>query len=150
MASFNKITIVGYLGKDPEIKYLPSGDGICSFSIATTERKKDKSGDYQDSTLWFKVNVWGKQGEACNQYLSKGSQAYVCGRLSQQTYTDRDGNTRTSLEVRADDVQFLLGGDGQQRSEPQQSKPASKGFSTDSKGRTVSPPMDDDDPSIPF
>jgi single-strand DNA-binding protein len=121
MASFNKITIWGYLGKDPEIRYMPNGDGICSFSIATTERKKDKGGEYQDTTLWFKVNVWGKQGEACNQYLSKGSQAYVCGRLSQQTYTDRDGNARTSLEVRADDVQFL---DRQPQGEQQQTKAA--------------------------
>lgn len=149
MGSFNKITIVGYLGKDPEIKYLPNGDGICTFSIATTERKKDKSGDYQDTTLWFKVNVWGKQGEACSQYLSKGSQAYVCGRLSQQTYTDRDGNARTSLEVRADDVQFLLGGDRQSQDAPQQANAASAGFSTGAGGRVVSPPIEDGS-GIPF
>lgn len=122
MASFNKIVIVGYLGKDPEIKYLTDGTAICSFSVATTERKKDKSGDYQDSTIWFKVNVWGKQGEACAQYLSKGSQAYVSGKLSQQAYADRDGNQRTSLEVRADDVQFL---DRQPQGE-QKAKPEAK------------------------
>lgn len=146
MASFNKITIVGYLGKDPEIKYLTSGDGICSFSVATTERKKDKSGDYQDSTLWFRVNVWGKQGEACNQYLSKGSQVYVCGRLSQQTYTDRDGNVRTSLDVRADDVQFLTtSGEGQQKSESQPTRTASK-----PKAQHEVQGFGDDDDSAPF
>ena len=107
MASFNKIVIIGYLGKDPEIRYMPDGNAVCSFSVARTEKKKNRDGDYQDSTLWFKVNVWGKQGEACGQYLSKGSLAYVDGRLSQQEYTDRDGNQRTSLEVRANDVQFL-------------------------------------------
>ena len=107
MASFNKITVVGYLGKDPEIRYMPDGSAVCSFSVATTERKKTRDGDYQDATIWFKVNVWGKQGEACGQYLSKGSMAYIDGRLSQSEYTDRDGNRRTSLEIRASDVQFL-------------------------------------------
>jgi len=146
MASFNKITVVGYLGKDPEIKYLPNGDGICTFSIATTERKKDKSGEYQDSTLWFKVNVWGKQGEACGQYLSKGSQAYIEGRLSQSEYTDRDGNRRTSLEIRASDVQFLdrkpQNGDGE--STPAQRKPETRA------SHQAAGFGGDDDPNIPF
>lgn len=112
MASFNKLVIVGYLGRDPEIKYLPDGTPVCTFSIATTEKTK-RGGEAQDITTWFRVNVWGKQGEACNQYLSKGSQAYVEGRLSQAEFTDRDGNKRTNLEVRATDVQFLLGGSQQ-------------------------------------
>lgn len=107
MASFNKITIVGYLGRDPEIRYLPDGTAVCNFSVATTEKRKDRSGETQESTIWFKINVWGKQADAANQYLTKGRQVYVEGRLSQQEYTDRDGNRRTSLEVRATDVQFL-------------------------------------------
>ncbi len=146
MASFNKIVIVGYLGKDPEIRYLPDGTAVCSFSMATTERKKDKSGEYQDATIWFKINVWGKQAEAANQYLSKGRQAYIEGRLSQQEYTDRDGNRRTSLEVRATDVQFLGprgDGDGPQSSY-QQNQPAQ---------RQSGPPSSDGgegDENIPF
>lgn len=124
MSSFNKITVLGYLGKDPEIRYLTDGTAVCSFSVATTERKKDKSGDYHDATMWFKVNVWGKQGEAANQYLSKGSQVYVDGRLSQQEYTDRDGNKRTSLEVRASEVQFLSSkAQGESVSQPAQQRP---------------------------
>lgn len=106
MGSFNKIVIVGYLGRDPEIRYLPDGSAVVNFSVATTEKTK-RNGESQDVTTWFKVNVWGKQGEACNQYLSKGSQAYIEGRLSQTEYTDRDGNKRTFLEVKATDVQFL-------------------------------------------
>lgn len=107
MPSFNKIVIVGHLGRDPEVRYLPDGTAVASFSMATSEKKKDRSGEAQDVTTWFKVTVWGKQGELVSQYLAKGSQAYISGKLSAQEYTDRDGNKRTSLEVRADDVQFL-------------------------------------------
>ena len=107
MASFNKITIVGHLGKDPEIRYMTDGTAVCNFSVATTEKRKDRSGEMQEVTLWFRVSVWGKQADAANQYLSKGRQVYIEGRLSQQEYTDKDGNRRTSLEVRATDVQFL-------------------------------------------
>lgn len=107
MASFNKIVIVGYLGRDPELRYTPQGTAVCNFSIATTEKRKDKSGESQDATTWFRVSVWGKQAELVNQYLSKGKQVFVEGRLRQDEYTDRDGNKRQTLEVFASDVQFL-------------------------------------------
>src|ERR1051325_2051328 len=107
MASFNKIFIVGYLGRDPELRYTPDGTPVCNFSVATTERKKDKSGEFQDVTTWFRVNLWRRQAEVASQYLSKGKQVYVEGRLSQSEYQDRDGNTRTSLEVNGTDIQFL-------------------------------------------
>jgi single-strand DNA-binding protein len=111
MASFNKITIVGYLGRDPELRHTPNGNSICNISVATTEKNRDK-----ESTTWFKVAVWGKQGELCNQYLAKGSQIYIEGRLRSEEYTDRDGNKRTSLEVNATDVKFL-GAKGDSRAE---------------------------------
>ena len=107
MASFNKITIVGYLGRDPEIRYLADGTAICNFSVATTEKRKDQTGEPREITTWFRVSVFGRQADACNEYLSKGSQVYVEGRLSLNEYTDRDGERRTSVEVRANDVQFL-------------------------------------------
>lgn len=107
MPSFNKITIVGHLGRDPEVRYLPDGTAVASFSMATSEKRKDRNGEAQDVTTWFKVTVWGKQGEMVSQYLAKGSLAYVEGRLSLNEYSDKDGNKRTSLEVRADNVQFL-------------------------------------------
>lgn len=103
MGSFNKITVVGYLGRDPEIRYLADGTAICNFSVATTEKRKDATGEPRETTTWFRVSVFGRQADACNQYLSKGSQVFVEGRLSQQEYTDRDGNNRASLEVRAFD-----------------------------------------------
>jgi single-strand DNA-binding protein len=107
MASFNKIIIVGYLGRDPELKYTPQGTAICDFSVATTERRKDKSGDMQEVTTWFRVSLFGRQAEVASQYLTKGRQVYVEGQLSQRDWTDKDGNTRTSLEVRGNEIQFL-------------------------------------------
>jgi len=107
MASFNKITIVGYLGRDPELRYTPQGTAVCDFSVATTEKRKDKSGEFQDVTTWFRVTFWGRQAEVASQYLSKGKQVYVEGRLSQREWQDREGTTRTSLEVNGSDLQFI-------------------------------------------
>jgi single-strand DNA-binding protein len=107
MASFNKIVIVGYLGRDPEIRYTPQGTAVCNFTIATTEKRKDRAGESQDVTTWFRVSVWGRQAEVANQYLSKGKQVYIEGRLRLEEYTDRDGNRRQSLEVSATDLHFL-------------------------------------------
>ncbi|HEX8185760.1 MAG TPA: single-stranded DNA-binding protein [Blastocatellia bacterium] len=107
MASFNKIMIVGYLGRDPELRYTPQGTPVCDFSVATTERRKDKSGDAQEVTTWFRVSLFGRQAEVASQYLSKGRQVYVEGQLSQRDWTDKEGATRTSLEVRGTDIQFL-------------------------------------------
>src|ERR1051325_11347579 len=100
MASFNKITIVGYLGRDPEIRYTSQGTAVCDFSVATTERRKDKAGDLQEITTWFRVSLFGRQAEIAHQYLSKGRQVYIEGMLSQREWTDKDGQTRTGLEVR--------------------------------------------------
>jgi single-strand DNA-binding protein len=107
MASFNKIIMVGYLGRDAELRYTPQGTPVCDFSIATTERRKDKSGEFQDHTTWFRVSYWGKRAESIHQYLTKGKLVYLEGRLNQREYQDRDGNTRTSLDVNCTEVQFL-------------------------------------------
>lgn len=117
MASFAKITLIAYLGKDPESRFLPDGTQVCSFSAAVSEKAKG-----EERTTWFRVNVWGKQADPCQQYLSKGSQVYVEGRLSLQEYTDRDGGKRSSLEVRASDVQFLGSRGDSQESAPQQAR----------------------------
>ncbi|MFY9609008.1 MAG: single-stranded DNA-binding protein [Blastocatellia bacterium] len=107
MASFNKVILVGYLGRDPELRYTPEGTAVCNFSMATTERRKAKSGEFQDVTTWFRVTLWRRQAEVASQYLSKGRQVYIEGRLSLTEYQDRDGNTRTSLEVQGSDIQFI-------------------------------------------
>ncbi|MCO6509233.1 MAG: single-stranded DNA-binding protein [Aridibacter famidurans] len=108
--SFNKIIIVGNLGRDPELRYTPQGTAVCNFSMATNEKRRDKSGELQDITTWFRVTLWGRQAENASKYLQKGSQVYIEGRLRIDEWTDRDGNTRQTLDVNASDMQFLGGG----------------------------------------
>jgi single-strand DNA-binding protein len=143
MASFNRITIVGYLGRDPELRYTPDGTPVCDFSVATTERRKDKTGEMQDITTWFRVTVWRRQAELAGQYLTKGKQVYVEGRLIQREYQDRDGNTRYSLEVTASDVQFL-GSRGDDVSSPRD-EPITRPHAVP---QAAAAPVTDDD--IPF
>lgn len=105
--SFNKITIVGYLGRDPELRYTAQGTAVCKMSVATTERRKNSIGENEEHTTWFRVTVWGRQAELANEYLGKGRQIYVEGRLRLEEYADREGNPRISAEVTATDIQFL-------------------------------------------
>jgi single-strand DNA-binding protein len=107
LMSFNKITIVGYLGRDPELRYTPQGTALCKLSIATSERRKNAVGELEEHTTWFRVTVWGRQAELADEYLSKGRQVYIEGRLRLEEYTDREGNPRISPEVNATDMQFL-------------------------------------------
>jgi single-strand DNA-binding protein len=107
MASFNRIIIVGYLGRDPELRYTPEGTPVCKFSVATTERRKDRAGESQEITTWFNVSVWGKRAEVVSQHLSKGSPIYLEGRLTQREWQDRDGKSKTALDVSATAVEFL-------------------------------------------
>ncbi|MCU1288411.1 MAG: single-stranded DNA-binding protein [Acidobacteria bacterium] len=110
--SFNKIIIVGNLGRDPELRYTPQGTAVCNFSVATNEKKKDKGGEMQDVTTWFRVTLWNKQAETASKYLTKGSPIYVEGRLRVEEWNDRDGKTRYTLEVHATDMQFISTGRG--------------------------------------
>jgi single-strand DNA-binding protein len=144
MASFNKITIVGYLGRDPEPRYTADGTPVCNFSVATTERRKGKSGDMQEITTWFRVNLWRRQAEVANQYLTKGRQVYIEGRLTQNEYQDRDGNTRTSLEVQATDIQFI-GSRSDDPSSDMRREPPARTTKPPDEGP---PPVTDDD--VPF
>jgi single-strand DNA-binding protein len=105
--SFNKITIVGYLGRDPELRYTPQGTALCKMSIATTEKRKNVTGESEEHTTWFRVTAWGRQAELANEYLAKGRQVYVEGRLRLEEYTDREGQKRFSAEVSATEIQFL-------------------------------------------
>jgi len=105
--SFNKITIVGYLGRDPELRYTPQGTALCKMSIATTEKRKNVTGEPEEHTTWFRVTAWGRQAELANEYLAKGRQVYVEGRLRLEEYIDREGQKRFSAEVSATEIQFL-------------------------------------------
>lgn len=112
--SFQTTILVGNLGRDPEMRYLPSGDPVTSFSVATNRQYTSGSGEQVKETVWFRVSVWGKMAEACNQYLKKGSKVLIEGRLvadqatgGPRIWTGQDGQARASFELRAQTVRFL-------------------------------------------
>ncbi len=105
--SFSKITVIGNLGRDPELRYTPQGDAVCDFSIAVNDRKRDKAGEFQDVTTWYKVTFWRKQAETASKYLTKGKSVYVEGRLQVEEWNDRDGNKRFSLVIQGSDMHFI-------------------------------------------
>lgn len=107
--SVNKVILVGRLGQNPEVRYTPSGSAVANFSVATNEAWTDKSGQKQERTEWHRIVVWGKLAELCSQYLAKGRQCYVEGRLQTREWTDKDGVKKYSTEVQAQTVQFLGG-----------------------------------------
>jgi single-strand DNA-binding protein len=108
----NKVFLIGNLGADPDMRYTPSGAGVCEMRIATNESWTDKSGQRQERTEWHKIVVWGKRAELCAKYLSKGRQCFVEGRLRTRSWEDKEGNKRYTTEIVATDVQFLGGGSG--------------------------------------
>ena len=109
----NKVILVGNLGADPDMRYTPSGQGVCELRIATSESWNDKNGQRQERTEWHRVVVWGKRAEICSKYLSKGRQVYIEGRIQTRNYDDKEGNKKYITEVIANDVQFLGGGRGE-------------------------------------
>lgn len=159
--SFNKIIIVGNLGRDPELRYTPQGVAVCSFSMATNEKRRDKSGELQDITTWFKVTLWRQQAENAAKYLTKGSPVYIEGRLRIEEWTDRDNNNRYTLDVQATDMQFIgsrsdgMGGGDYTAGHPDEEAthsgppaPAAPASSGSSASPAVAPAAADDD--IPF
>jgi single-strand DNA-binding protein len=108
----NKIIVIGNLGRDPEMRYTPSGQAVTSFSVASTRRYTTSSGERRDETEWFNVSAWGKLAELCNQWLTKGRQVYVEGRLRSRSFEGRDGQMRFVNEINLTDVQFLSRGAG--------------------------------------
>jgi len=144
--SFNKITLVGNLGRDPELRYTPQGTPVCSFTMATNERRKDRAGETQDVTTWFRVTLWGRQAETASQYLTKGRPVYIEGRLRVEEWTDRDGKARYTLEVHATDMQFI----GTKGDDGGQSHGRSDSAANTSAGRGPAPEPEITDDDIPF
>ncbi len=107
MADVNKVILIGRLGTDPEIRYTPSGTAVANFNVATNERWTNKQGEKQERTDWHRIVAWRKLGEFCGQYLKKGKQVYIEGRLQTRSWEDRDGNKRWTTEVVADRIQFV-------------------------------------------
>jgi len=169
MASVNKVIIVGNLGKDPEVRYMPSGSAICNANIATTRTWKNKeSGDKNEETEWHRVVFFDRQAEVAGEYLKKGSSVYVEGRLKTRKWTDKDGVERYTTEVVAEVMQLLgsrqgMGGGGgggdedgggySERSAPQRPAPASRPAASAPAPRPASKPatgFDNMDDDIPF
>lgn len=152
MASVNKVILIGNLGRDPELRYLPSGDAIANLRIATTDTWKDKNGDKQEATEWHTVVFFGKQAEICGQYLKKGSQIYVEGSLRTRKWQDKEGNDRYTTEIRGDRMQMLGGrggGSADYDSAPMDSG-SSGGGSSRAKPASSGGGFDNMDDDIPF
>jgi single-strand DNA-binding protein len=151
MASVNKVILVGNLGADPETKYLPSGDAVTNIRLATTDRWKDKaSGEMKEATEWHRIAFFGRLAEVAGEYLKKGSQVYVEGRIRTRKWQDKEGQDRYSTEIVADAMQMLgsRGGSGEPRSESfGGAKPAEKAAATAKKPAGKFDDMEDD---IPF
>ena len=107
MPGVNKVILIGNLGRDPELRYLPSGQAVTKFSLATGSRWKDKDGQWQDRTDWHNIVAFGKTAEICNEYLKKGRQVYIEGRIQTRSYDDRDGNKKWFTEIVAQSMQML-------------------------------------------
>ncbi len=140
--SVNKVILVGRLGQNPEVRYTPSGAAVANFSVATNESWTDKSGQKQEKTEWHRIVVWGKLAELCNQYLTKGRQVYVEGRMQTRQWQDKDNQTKYTTEVQAQTVQFLGGPSasaGVSRDEAEM--PGSMGIGQSSSGGAVARPQ---------
>ncbi|MBI3178226.1 MAG: single-stranded DNA-binding protein [Deltaproteobacteria bacterium] len=149
--SVNKVILIGRLGADPEVRYTPSGTAVANFRIATSENWTDKQGQRQERTEWHRIVAWSKLAELVGEYLSKGRQVYVEGRLQTRAWDDRDGNKRYSTEVQAREITFL-GGRGEGAGERKPSEPGSEAAPA-AAGQEAGydygpPPMNDDD--VPF
>lgn len=107
MAGLNKIIIIGNLGRDPEMRYTPSGAAVTNFSVAVSRNYKTADGEQREETEWFNVSCWNRLAETANQYLSKGKQVYIEGRLKTRSYQDQNGEKRFSLDVTASEMQML-------------------------------------------
>ena len=142
----NKVIIVGNLGQDPETRYMPSGSAVTNFTVATNESWKDKqTGEPKDRTEWHRIAMFGRLAEVAAEYLRKGSQVYIEGKLRTRKWQDRDGKDRYTTEIIADEMQMLGGRGGGSAPMSSDSEPANVPA-----GAPPPPPADDFDDDIPF
>lgn len=147
MASINKVILIGNLGNDPEVRYTSGGAAVANFSLATSEKWKDKqSGNMEERTEWHRVVTWGRQAELCKEYLAKGRTVYLEGRLQTRQWDDKDGNKRYTTEVVAQTIQFL---DKRGNAEFSQNTAATASASSSAPQDNGPPPFDAED-DIPF
>lgn len=152
MSGVNKAILVGNLGADPEVRYTASGTAVTSFNIATNERWNDRAtGEKQERTEWHRIVAWGKLGEICGEYLSKGKQVYIEGRIQTRSWDDRDGNKRYTTEIVAREM-VMLGGGGGPGGRPSDDYSDTGDYHNQDRrgGPSSSPPDPPDDDDIPF
>lgn len=147
MASVNKVILIGNLGRDPEMRYMPDGGAVTNFSIACTDSWKDKAGQKQERTEWVRISMFGKLAEIAGEYLKKGSTCYVEGRLQTREWEDKEGNKRQTTEVVADRMQMLGGKSAPGSTESDARQPASNEAKPNEQN---SSDFDDFEDDIPF
>ena len=148
MAGVNKVIIVGNVGRDPEVRYTQSGRAVASFSVATSERFQDKEGQTQERTEWHRVVAWARLAEICGEYLRKGKQVYIEGRLQTRDWEDKDGHKRYTTEIIANVMQ-MLGRRGEDGGSPSDES-SSRGSSSDADTSSQTPAGSAGDDEIPF
>ena len=145
--SLNKVILIGNLGRDPEVRYMPNGEAVCNFSIATSETWKDQHGQKQERTEWHNITLYRRLAEVAGQYLKKGSLVYIEGRIQSRKYTGKDGVERTAYEIIGNEMKMLGGGNDSGQQNAQHTPPAPP-----SRQAPAAPaqPVDDIDDDIPF
>ncbi len=153
MASLNKVMLIGNLGKDPEVRYTAGGTAVASFSLATSEKFKNKNGDFEEKTEWHNITLWARLAEIAGEYLSKGKTVYIEGRLQTRKWQDKEGKDRYTTEIVGEKMQMLSGkgegggsgsGGGQR---PAQGRPSQQEHS---QGNSYQEPVFNPDDEIPF
>lgn len=144
----NKVILIGRLGRDPETRYMPNGEAVCNFSVATSESWKDQSGQCQERVEWHNVTMYRRLAEIAGQYLKKGSQVYLEGKIQSRKYTDKNGVERTAYDIIANEMKMLGGGsDGQQAQQAQGEAPTPPRRQAPA---TPAAPVEDIDDDVPF
>lgn len=143
----NKVILIGRLGRDPECRYLPNGDAVCNFSLATTESWKDQSGQKKERTEWHNITMYRKLAEIAAQYLKKGSQVYIEGRIQSRKYTGKDGIERTAFDIIAGEMKML---DSKSSGGAEQHTPAPTPQPAQRQAPPQAVPQDDIDDDVPF
>lgn len=145
--SLNKVMLIGRLGRDPEVRYMPNGSPVCNFSVATSETWTDRnSGQRQERTEWHNITLYGRVAEVAGQYLKKGSQVYLEGKIQSRKYTDKNGVERTAYEIVCHEMKMLGGGQGE--SAPQANSQAPE--PPQRQNPAPAQPQEDIDSNIPF
>lgn len=142
----NKVILIGRLGKDPETRFMPNDEAVCNFSVATSEAWNDRNGQRQERTEWHNITMYRRLAEIAGQYLKKGSQVYLEGKIQSRKYTDKNGVERTAYDIIANEMKMLGGGsDGQQAQQAQGEAPTPP-----RRQATPAAPVEDIDDDVPF